>query len=400
MFRNWQLATALAIAISAWGTIGSVQAGGFGNFGGGGGRGQGGGQQSGGFKPSSSRIVPSGGNVIRSGNLGGIQLGSGAKITPKITPKPVPKNTGVVPPVVRTGGTNTGGIKLPGVGSSNKGPVATKVAPVTPNAANILKNISNSKNSTVQSKVLGGLGIAIGSGNGPGAGKGQGGGSGGGKGNGHGHHDHHGHDHHHHGHHHHCPPIVLTLPVCSPNYCPPPCPPIYYPQPVPVPVAEPFPVPVPVEGPAVAPAGGEVPQDTKQVETVAAEAPVSDTQPTGTPNADVVSNEVPLPQVPIGATLTLNGKDLSDKPGQVVLQLGEIALPATIKEWKNDSVVCSLPVLGLTKPSKATLHVLKADGKTASTMNLELVTSLPTSLEAAPVTSRGPSALDASKYDQ
>jgi hypothetical protein len=86
----------------------------------------------------------------------------------------------------------------------------------------------------------------------------------------------------------------------------------------------------------------------------------------------------------VGATVTLNGKDLSDKPGQVMLQIGDIAVPVTIKEWKSDAVVCTLPVLGLTKASRATLHVLKADGKTASTMMLELVTTLSTTAGAPP----------------
>lgn len=87
--------------------------------------------------------------------------------------------------------------------------------------------------------------------------------------------------------------------------------------------------------------------------------------------------EVPLPQIPVGATVTLNGKDLSDKEGQVVLQIGEIALPATITAWKNNMVTCTLPVLGLTKSSKAILHVLNADGKTASMLKCELVIALP-----------------------
>lgn len=108
-------------------------------------------------------------------------------------------------------------------------------------------------------------------------------------------------------------------------------------------------------------------------EPVAAAAPAAESEP-----AAVAVPEVPLPQIPVGATVTLNGKDLSDQPGQVMLQIGDIAVPATIKEWKNDAVVCTLPVLGLTKASRATLHVLKADGKTASTMSLELVTTLPT----------------------
>jgi hypothetical protein len=90
-----------------------------------------------------------------------------------------------------------------------------------------------------------------------------------------------------------------------------------------------------------------------------------------------VTKEVPVPQIPVGATVTLNGKDLSDREGQVVLQIGEIALPATITAWKNNMVTCTLPVLGLTKSSKATLHVLKADGKTASMLDCELVIALP-----------------------
>ena len=95
-----------------------------------------------------------------------------------------------------------------------------------------------------------------------------------------------------------------------------------------------------------------------------------------------VVKEATLPQIPVGATITLNGKDLSDKEGQVVLQIGEIALPATITEWKNNAVTCTLPVLGLAKSSKATLHVLKADGKTASMLNCELV--IATTAEAKP----------------
>jgi hypothetical protein len=106
---------------------------------------------------------------------------------------------------------------------------------------------------------------------------------------------------------------------------------------------------------------------------------------------------VALPQIPVGATLTLQGKDLSDKEGQVVLQVGDIALPATIQQWKNDAVTCTLPVLGLTKASKATIHVLKSDGKTASTMNCELVTSLQTSVEAKPATTKD---IEAAKYEQ
>ncbi|WP_425616603.1 hypothetical protein NA78x_000252 [Anatilimnocola sp. NA78] len=106
------------------------------------------------------------------------------------------------------------------------------------------------------------------------------------------------------------------------------------------------------------------------------------TKPDDAVTTEVARKEAALPQIPIGATVTLDGKDLSDRAGQVVLQIGDIALPATIKEWKNDAVICTLPVLGLTKASKATLHILKADGKIASTMEVELVTVLPSSPDA------------------
>jgi hypothetical protein len=397
MFHQSQLAAALAIAISACGTMGSAYAGGFGGFGGGG---HGGGHSGHSHSGHSHNGGFNGGNVIHSGNLGGINLGGSNH-------KPTPKNTGVVPPVVRTGGSNNsgGGIKVPGLGTlgnnhSNKNSGNN-------GGSNLIKKISGN-GSNIQSQVLGGLGIKVGSSGGNGSGNGPGNGSGNGNGNSN------GNSHHHH--HHNGFPLVLTLPACNSNYCPP-CPPIYYPQPYPVavPVAVPVEVPVPmplnVVDPNVAPAGGAepvgpqadpgLPMDTQQEGPVAAEGPIAaapPTEPAAQPNqTETVSNGVPLPQIPVGATLTLQGKDLTDKQGQVVLQLGEIALPATIKEWKNDSVICTLPVLGLTKASKATLHVLKADGKTASTLNCELVTSLPTSAESSPAAS---TALDGNKYEQ
>lgn len=151
-------------------------------------------------------------------------------------------------------------------------------------------------------------------------------------------------------------------------------------------------------GPSIAEAAPEI-KKPGNVVTTAAEPTKDEPAATEPPAAEsapiiVVSKDVALPQVPVGATITLSGKDLSEKEGQVVLQIGEIALPATIKEWSNSAVVCTLPPLGLTKASKATLHVLKADGKTASTMEVQLVTVLPTTAEA---TSGG---LDSGKFER
>jgi hypothetical protein len=390
MLRNWKLVTLVAIAISACGTVGSVYAGGHGGHSGGsrsggfsGGFSGGSSRMSGGFKPSSGgSFKPSGGSnsgvsgVIRSGNFGGINLGGSKSNSGGI--KTLPKNTGVVGPVV------------PRVGNSNSG-VSGIIKNINGSSSGNVVKKGNSNNSQISKSVLGGLGINLGgkfpsggsgNGNGPGSGNGNGPGKGNGNGSGN------GNSHHHH---HHCwPPIVFSLPVCQPNYCPPPCPPIYYPQPYPV--ADP--VPVPVGDPAVVVNNNvTVTGDSKPAEPTT-DKPVDTTQPAdlltssdAKPEAkpeDVAAKDAVLPKIPVGATLTLQGKDLADKQGQVVLQLGDIALPATINEWKNDSVTCTLPVLGLTKASKATLHVVKADGKTASTMNCELVTTLPTSVDVAP----------------
>jgi len=354
---------------------------------------------SGGFKPSSGGFKPAGGSngpaVIRSGNLGGINLGNSGI-------KTMPKNTGIVPPHL----SNKIGTKIGTIGNSNNGN-KSGVGIKIPGLGTVGSNNSNSNGPKVISGNNGnkpklGLGISIGDivGNkGPGSGNGPGNGNGNGKGNGNHHHNHH--NHHHHG-------FCFTLPVCQPNYCPPPCPPvIYYPQPYPVGV----PVPVPVADPMVVVVNNEVNVDAAKPADAAGQAPVETSKPVTEPTStetkpadskpaeltEVVST-TNLPKIPVGATLTLQGKDLADREGQVVLQLGDFAVPATIKEWSNTSVTCTLPALGITKASKATLHVLKADGKTASTMDCELVTSLPTSVETPTPTSS--SSIDAAKYEQ
>jgi hypothetical protein len=125
------------------------------------------------------------------------------------------------------------------------------------------------------------------------------------------------------------------------------------------------------------------PEEGSPVEAKSAESKPAETK-----------NVPALVKVPVGATVTLNSKDLSEKEGQVILQIGEIALPATIKQWKSDAVVCTLPIVGLTKASKGTLHLLNADGQTASTLTVELVTTLPTSSDALP------SSLDAGSFER
>lgn len=80
-----------------------------------------------------------------------------------------------------------------------------------------------------------------------------------------------------------------------------------------------------------------------------------------------------LMQVPVGATLTLQAKDLGDKAGQVILQMDKIALPGQVSEWKNDSVTATLPMIGLNGNVKAEIMIVKADGSLGSSVKVELI---------------------------
>ena len=73
------------------------------------------------------------------------------------------------------------------------------------------------------------------------------------------------------------------------------------------------------------------------------------------------------------ATLTLQGKDLGDKPGQVLLQFEKFSFPAQVSEWKPDHVTTTLPQMGLAGPTKAQIFVLKETGEVATTLTVELV---------------------------
>lgn len=100
-------------------------------------------------------------------------------------------------------------------------------------------------------------------------------------------------------------------------------------------------------------------------------------------NIDVdVVNDQPLPseaaiskrlQLISGEPVSLGGESLTSNAGQVVLQLGDIAMPITIKEWSNDRVNGQLPRLALAKPVAAQLHVVRADGSLANSLDFDLL---------------------------
>lgn len=96
-----------------------------------------------------------------------------------------------------------------------------------------------------------------------------------------------------------------------------------------------------------------------------------------TPESAPAADAAKRPQIPAGSPVTLNGNALTEKPGQVILQLGDVALPAEVKQWKNDQVACVLPLMAVAKPVPAQLHTLRADGTVASTLDFDLLPPSP-----------------------
>jgi hypothetical protein len=123
---------------------------------------------------------------------------------------------------------------------------------------------------------------------------------------------------------------------CDPCYKP--CYPVVYSQPILIPVATPIVT-------SAAPVGGVI--------------------------------EEKLMQVPAGATLTLQALDLGTTAGQVVLQFNQMAMPAMVNEWKNDAVTATLPPMGLASPVKGEITIVKADGKVASSIKVEVIPAQP-----------------------
>ncbi len=100
-----------------------------------------------------------------------------------------------------------------------------------------------------------------------------------------------------------------------------------------------------------------------------------------------VASEEKLMQVPVGATLLLSEKSLGEKQGQVVLQVDTLSVPAQVNEWKAEQVNVTLPMFGLSAPTKAQIWLLRADGQVANKLAVELIPAKPTAEGAAPAAS-------------
>lgn len=163
-------------------------------------------------------------------------------------------------------------------------------------------------------------------------------------------------------------PIKPLPPICPP-YCPPKCPPIcppwnpggycgpWYPLPGWFDCYHPCP-PICVTVPTY---GTPVITETVVVEAAPAVAVTE------------VASEETLMQVPVGATLQLNEKTLGEKQGQVVLQIDTLSVPAQVNEWKAEQVNVTLPMFGLSSPTKAHIWMMRADGQVANKLAVELI---------------------------
>ena len=177
-----------------------------------------------------------------------------------------------------------------------------------------------------------------------------------------------------------CPikPICPVKPICPPyNPCKPcwtgpwwggwcynPCPPII----------------IPIGGGFGGYGGGYGPSVVTETVVVEAAAPaVVASEPAVTVESPV--KEEKLMQVPVGATLTLEGKELGDKGGQVLLQFEKFSFPAQVNEWKPDHVTATLPLMGLSSPTKAQIFVLKDGGEVATTLAVELIPAKPAEMK-------------------
>lgn len=183
-----------------------------------------------------------------------------------------------------------------------------------------------------------------------------------------------------------CPPPSCPKPPCPPKCPPKPCgpwwppicitPPVYQPPCIPT-----APYPLPVEFPVVVQTPVLIEQPVV-VETPVV-VPVSETS--DAVEIESVKEESELPQLAVGSTVNLKATELGEAPGHVILQVDALAMPAEVKEWNSDSVVTTLPMMGLAKPVKAQIHLVNAEGIPVNSLEFLLVLPAPEGSDAGQV---------------
>ncbi len=97
------------------------------------------------------------------------------------------------------------------------------------------------------------------------------------------------------------------------------------------------------------------------------------TVPCHQPAVEEVIVEAPLSQVMVNTTIQLDMAGLSPEAGQLIVQMDQLSIPATIVEWNPVQAKATIPMLNLTGPMRATLHLVNADGSLAQSVNVELI---------------------------
>jgi hypothetical protein len=101
-------------------------------------------------------------------------------------------------------------------------------------------------------------------------------------------------------------------------------------------------------------------------------APVNPSPEGGVPASSLPSSDR-LWRIPVGATLTLQSADLGTERGRLLLLVDKLALDATIQAWSPTQTTATLPSLGIAEPLRALLVLVRADGRPASSVQVELV---------------------------
>lgn len=84
-----------------------------------------------------------------------------------------------------------------------------------------------------------------------------------------------------------------------------------------------------------------------------------------------------LPEVQVGATLTLPGQALGNDAGVAMLRIGDITLGAMVNEWADNGVQLTLPMLGVEQPKRAEIVVMFANGQVVMTVPVKLLPAVP-----------------------
>lgn len=92
----------------------------------------------------------------------------------------------------------------------------------------------------------------------------------------------------------------------------------------------------------------------------------------------VVNQQVEqLPEVTVGATITLPAQGLGNDAGIVMLRIGDMTFATIVNQWTDQGVEVTLPMIGLENPKRAEIVVLFANGQVALSTPVKLLPAIP-----------------------